>query len=140
MGRESSYSIRLWGARIAIVAMGGILLPLFDMLLSGLLLPFAGVLGVLITAFTYRFSKGYPSKAMALAVVIGSCLVSSLLAGLSHWIICEMIKVASISISFCGIHSIETTILSSAFLATLAALIVALTVGNYIVPINSSSE
>ncbi len=122
-------------ARMAVIS-GGILLPLTDFLLSGLLPVLAGLLGVLIAVSTYRFSRGYRTNVIGVAVVTGSCLVSSLLAGLSHYAACGIVNcVKQIQVGFCGVHNIETTILSSVFFTTLAALIVALTVGKYITPV-----
>lgn len=142
MGRKPNRSIGLyWSARIAIVIGGGILLPLTDFLLSRLLPLLAGILGVLIAVSTYRFSRGYRTNVIAVAIVTSSCLVSSLLAGLSHYVACGVVNTTSkAQVSFCSAHSIETTVLSSVFFTTFAALIVALTVGRYIVPACPSSE
>lgn len=141
MGRKPTRSIGLWGVRIAFIVSGGILLPLADFLLSGLLPLLAGMLGVLIAVSTYRFSKGYCTNAIGVAVATGSCLASSLLAGLSHYGACRVVNAMSkAQASFCGAHSIETTVLSSAFFTTLAALAVALTVGKYIMPVCPGGE
>jgi hypothetical protein len=136
MGRKPNRSIRLcWSARMAVVMAGGLLLPLADFLVLRLLPLLAGMLGVLIAVSTYRFSRGYRTNTRAVAVIIGSCLLSSLLAGLSHYVACGVVNASSrAQVLLCGAHSIETTVLSSAFFTTFAGLIVALTVGKYIVP------
>ncbi len=141
-GPDQAMKRRCWGRRAALVISGGGLVALTTFLRLELSLLLAGILGMLIAAFTYRFSRGYRSGVIGIAIAVGTCLVTGVWVGLSHRIVCEIIHLVTdqASIPNCATHHTKAIVFGGLSLMIIGALIVAFTVGKYIVPICPDSR
>lgn len=144
MGRGPGQAMkrRCWGRRAAVVIGGGSLIALTTFLRLELSLLLAGIVGMLIAAFTYRFSRGYRSGVIGILITISTCLVTGVWVGLSHRMVCKVIQLvaAQNSIPDCAPHHTKAIVFGGLSLMIIGALIVAFTVGKYIVPVCSDSR
>lgn len=144
MGRGSDQAIKryCWGRRVAIVIVGGGLIALTTFLRLELSLLLAGILGMLIAASTYRFSRGRRSSVISIVIVIGMCLVTGVWVGLSHCMACEAIQLVTgqAYIPNCATHHTRAIVFGGLSLMMIGALIVAFTLGKHIVPVCPDSD